>query len=121
MAALGANLAQFTVYSNGTVVGYSELENGDAPMGVTFGAFKPSDEYNIIRHECLTNHLNQSALKLSVRTNAGLVIPCAGVSILDYSAEAGSELIELNVLGIPHKIYSELFPEHVASYNQQFH
>ncbi|WP_231740103.1 hypothetical protein [Ectopseudomonas composti] len=114
-------MAQFTVYSNATVIGYSELESGDAPMGVAFGAFKPTDEYSMIRHECLNNHLNQDALKLSVHTNAGLVIPCAGVSILDYSAEAGTELIELNILGIPYQIYNELFPEHVASYNQQFH
>ncbi|MHA6476794.1 hypothetical protein ACX1DW_04780 [Stutzerimonas sp. KH-1] len=113
-------MALFTVYSNDTVVGNSELENGDAPMGVAFGTFKPLDGYDNIRHECLTNHADQSALKLSVRTDTGLTVPCAGVSILDYSVETNSELIEVNVLGIPESIYSKLFPEHVASYDQKF-
>jgi hypothetical protein len=113
-------MAKYAVYSRSEVVGYSELESGDSPMGVAFGAFTPSNAYITIQRECLTNHTNQSELGLSVRTEAGVVIPCSGVSILDYSAEADSSCIEVNVLGIPSALYEELFPEHVAAYARQF-
>ena len=113
-------MAKYAVYSRGEVVGYSELESGDSPMGVAFGTFTPSNAYIMIQRECITNHANQSALKLSVRTEAGVVIQCSGVSILDYSAEADSSLIEVNVLGIPSALYEKLFPEHVIAYARQF-
>jgi hypothetical protein len=113
-------MAKYTIYSRGEVVGYSELERGDPPMGVAFGNFTPSNSYVMIQRECITNHVNQSALKLSVCTEAGVVIQCSGVSILDYSAEAEASLIEVNVLGIPSGLYEKLFPEHVTAYARQF-
>ena len=51
-------------------------------MGVAFGQFVPADGYQAIQQECRANHLDQSALALCVRTEAGLVIPCAGIGIL---------------------------------------
>lgn len=89
-------------------------------MGVAFGQFVPADGYQAIQQECRANHLDQSALALCVRTEAGLVIPCAGIGILDHSEELLSDLIEINILGIPHPFYEELFPEKVATYKHQF-
>lgn len=80
-------------------------------MGVAFGQFEPADGYQAIQHECRANHLDQSTLALSVKTEAGLVIPCAGIGILDCSEELMPDLIEINILGIPHPCYGELFPE----------
>lgn len=113
-------MMKFSIYSKGTLVGYSNLEHGDPPMGVAHGAFVPEDGYALIRGECAANHADQSALELSARTTTGAVIECVGVGILDYSAEAGESFAEVNVLGIPYPLYGELFPSHVKAYEDQF-
>ncbi|SDB67762.1 hypothetical protein [Pseudomonas sp. NFACC13-1] len=113
-------MVRFSIYSGLVLVGYSALENGDPPMGVAFGQFEPANGYSVIRNECRTNHLDQSALALSVQTEAGFAIPCAGISILDYSAELLADCIEIHILGVPHPLYEELFPEQVAMYARQF-
>jgi hypothetical protein len=113
-------MAKFSVYARAVLVGHSMLEHGDPPMGVAFGVFMPADAYSQIRRECTTNHADQSALELSVQTESGMVIPCAGVGVLDYSAEIDPPYVEVNVLGVPYPLYSELFPDHVARYDKQF-
>ena len=110
----------FEVYYANTLVGYSDLESGDPPMGVAFGQFVPAEGYQAIRKQCIENHADQTALRLTVRTPRNETIQCAGVAILDYSQDAGEQFIELNVLGISYPPYEELFPHHVARYEQQF-
>jgi hypothetical protein len=110
----------FAVFSNGVLVGHSMLEGGDPPMGVAFGTFVPTADYGSIEHHCKTNLTDQSSLRLTVRSRTGVELECAGVGILDYSAEADEQCIEVNVLGISYPPYEELFPNHVASYAQQF-
>lgn len=89
-------------------------------MGVAFGKFIPSDGYQSIRRQCIENHTDQTALNLLVRTSSNEEVICAGVGILDYSEQMGEDLIELNVLGISYPPYEQLFPGHVARYEQQF-
>lgn len=113
-------MEMFAVYSNNVLVGHSLLENGDPPMGVAFGLFIPSSDYSSIKAECKNNHHDQSALKLTVRSKAGIEIPCVGVGILDYAAEFDQPYAEVNVLGIPYPLYGELFPSHVEHYEKQF-
>ncbi|MDO6387049.1 hypothetical protein [Uliginosibacterium sp. 31-12] len=110
----------FTVYSGSTLVGHTDLENGDPPMGVAFGRFIPVEAYRAIQKQCIENHEDQSALNLTVQTPNNETIQCAGVGILDYSHEADEEFIEVNVLGISHPPYEKMFPHHVISYEQQF-
>jgi hypothetical protein len=92
----------FSIHSKGRLVGFSELEHGDPPMGVAFGLFVPADGYALIRDECTRNHSDQTALELSVKTSTGVAIACVGVAILDGSAEAGEDFPEVEVLGIPY-------------------
>lgn len=113
-------MTRFSIYSGLVLVGYSALKYGDPPMGIAFGQFEPADGYASIQSECSTNHHDQSVLDLSVQTEAGLVIPCAGLAILDYSKEFPLPCIEVNILGIPHPLYGELFPEQVTLYERQF-
>ena len=80
-------------------------------MGVAFGRFIPGVGYSAIQAECKSNHQDQSNLHLSVRTPSGEIIRCAGVGILE-----GNDDIEVNVLGISHPEYAELFPQHVRQY-----
>lgn len=120
-AAQVANTMQvFTVYCGHTLVGHTALENGDPPMRVAFGRFIPGEAYRAIQRLCIDNPAEQSALNLTVKTPSNETIQCAGVGILDYSEEAGEEGIEINVLGISHPPYEQLFPHHVVSYEQQF-
>lgn len=111
-------MAKYMVYSKGVLVGHSLLEHGDAPMGVAFGEFIPNNSYSEIQSECMTNHADQSALDLSVRTELGVEISCAGAAVLDYSADSDQPYAEVNVLGVPYPLYGELFPDHVARYEQ---
>lgn len=113
-------MALFKVFADNVLVGHSELERGDPPMGVAFGSFSPEPAYSRIQSECVANHSDQAHLKLSVRTATGVDIPCIGVSVLDYSAEFDPPEIEVNVIGVECQLYGELFPEHVAAYENQF-
>jgi hypothetical protein len=108
-------MSEFRIYSRALLVGTSSLECGDPPMGVAFGRFFPAEAYASIQAECASNHHDQSGLQLSVATPSGEIIQCAGVGILDCGDE-----IEINVLGISHPPYAELFPHHVAQYEAPF-
>jgi hypothetical protein len=108
----------YKVYAGPNLVGFSALEAGDAPMGVAFGNFQPTAEYDRIRDVCQKNHSDQSDIQLSVTTADGAVIPAIGVSILDYSISLGEPEIEINLLGVEAKLYESLFPRHVQSYKQ---
>jgi len=101
-------MRRFTIYSGSVLVGHSALEFGDPPMGVAFGPFEPAVGYAAIQNECRTNHRDQSGLDLSVQTETGMVIPCEGVGILDYS-QGGFTCIEINLLGVPAPLYGALF------------
>lgn len=113
-------MAVFEVYSGSMLVGHSNLEHGDPPMGVAFGRFVPNEAYATIQHQCIENQSDQSLLSLVVKTPQGETIECAGVGILDYSRDVGEEGIEINVLGIPYPAYEILFPKHVALYDERF-
>ena len=113
-------MATYAVYSKGVLIGHSRLEYGDPPMGVAFGQFTPNEAYREIQSECRTNHADQSALELSVQTESGVEISCVGVAILEDLVENGQPYAEVNVLGITHPRYEELFPDHVARYDRQF-
>ncbi len=113
----------FAIYAGNTLIGHSALECGDSPMGVAYGLFIAADGYDTVRHECRTNHADQARLALSARTSAGNPLPCVAVAVLDYSDPAGDgepAYVEAAVLGIPHPLYADLFPEHVAAYAQRF-
>lgn len=113
-------MQRYTVFSGSTLVGHSALEAGDPPMGVATGRFYPAAGYRSIQARCREDLADQSMLGLIVRTPDRQVIQCAGVSILDYSAEFGETAIELNVLGIRSPAYEALFPQHVAEYEKRF-
>jgi hypothetical protein len=113
---------RFEILSGSTLVGYSDLEQGDPPMGVAFGRFFPLPAYASIR--ALVVSLRDSSfesLPLSVRVVGGhLLQPEGGVAIRDFSAEHGDEAIEVEVFGIAYPQYEELLPEHVAAYGRTF-
>lgn len=110
----------YSVYAGSDLVGHTALENGDAPMGVAFGVFLPSDGYARIREVCQRNHSDQSMLQLSVATEAGDTIPAIGVSVLDYTAMVDEPELHVNLVGVEAALYKALFPMHVRAYRQRF-
>jgi hypothetical protein len=115
-------MPRFEVFSNTTLIGYSELEGGDPPMGVAMGRFLPLPAYEAIPPMVVSarNGL-QTHLAFTVRAADGHPIPAqGGVQINDYSVELGPEGIEVEVLGIGYPVYEELFPGRHAEYAAGF-
>lgn len=111
-------MPRFEVFASATLIGHSELETGDPPMGVASGRFLPLPAYEAMQPLVVAarNGL-QTHLVLTVRTMDGQDIPAqGGVQINDYSAELGPEDIEVSVLGIGYPLYEELFPGRHAEY-----
>ena len=113
-------MAEFSVYAGELLIGTTELERGDPPMGVAFGTMIPTEGYSEVKARCIEQRSDQAALNLSVRTSAGTVLSCVGVGISDLSDEAGEPMIDVEVLGIDHELYAKLFPGHLAAYQDLF-
>lgn len=112
---------RFAIYNGEVLVGWSELELGDAPMGVAVGRFLPTPAYRLIQPQVVAAQGSASqGLQLSARTPGGVPLDCIGVCITDYSAELGASGLEVSVLGISDPPYAQLFPQHVAAYERQF-
>ena len=103
-------MAQFHIYLGGHLIGTSNLEFGDPPMGVAFGRFEPNEAYEKIS-------LVQNLDHLSVRTGNGVTLNASGG--VHVEGQLGEEM-EVSVLGIPDSEYEALFPEHVTAYERQF-
>ena len=114
---------RFQVFSASLLVGWSELELGDPPMGVAFGRFLPASDYAAIRPAVVAALGGPLAdeLQLTIRDRDGATLEAVGgVHLVDHSAELGSDGLEVSILGIPFQSYEVLFPHHIAMYAQQF-
>jgi hypothetical protein len=108
-------MPKYQVFMDTILIGYSDFECGDPPMGVVYGDFLPLPAYERFRSQFITlRESSQEHLALSVARSNGEVIPALGISIFDYSTEL--EEIQVTVLGIAYPLYEELFPEFVATY-----
>lgn len=111
---------RFEVKLGSEIVGFTELEAGDPPMGVAGGRFLPTPAYSSIQRHCIQHRDSWVPIPdLTVSMIGGGPIECqSGVVILDYSPELGE--IHVEAIGIPHPLYGELFPQHVQAYKDQF-
>jgi len=101
---------KYEVFAGDVMIGWSELEKGDPPMGVALGVFHPTDSYRA-----------GEARGLRVRPEGGgFFEPAAGVQIEDYSADLGADGIEISVLGLDADTYQQFFPMHLKAYEEQF-
>ncbi|GLQ99152.1 hypothetical protein [Dyella mobilis] len=113
---------RFDVYSGELLIGWSELESGDPPMGVAFGKFIPAPDYEAVRSAAVELENEERGVPhLSIRLSDGTVLRSAGgVHITDHSVELGENGREIAVLGIEYPLYKELFPHHVDAYERKF-
>jgi hypothetical protein len=114
-------MTRFYIYSGECLIGWSELELGDPPMGVAFGKFIPAPTYTTVQSQVVSlTGKDQGSLHLSARLSSSKALEAVGVCIADYSAEAGEDGLEVSVLGISYPTYEDLFPHQVAAYERQF-
>ena len=110
----------FAIISGGRILGYSELEQSDPPMGVAFGRFIPAEGFDAFIRTVPPDITYGDRVriwnKLAARTSKGVVLQCAGVGIRYDLADETT--CEVEVLGITSPPYEELFPHHVEAYER---
>jgi hypothetical protein len=113
---------RFEVKFGSEIIGFSELEGGDPPMGVASGRFVPTPTYRSIQEYCIEHRDSWESLpELTVCLAGGAPIECAGgVQIIDFSREIGEAGIEIHLNGVTNPPYNDLFPHHVETYNRRF-
>ena len=113
---------RFEVKWGNQVMGHSDLEAGDAPMGVAGGRFWPAPAYSSIQPHCIRHRdcwLPMAELTIGIA--GGQTMECSGgVCIQDFSRELGEREIEVSIEGVPYPLYEQLFPHHVQAYRDQF-
>jgi len=111
---------RFEVKLGTEIIGFSELEGGDPPMGVASGRFVPTPAYRSIQEYCIERRDGGwvSPPELTVSVVGGAPIECSGgVQIVDFSREIGEAGIEVHLNGVTNPPFNDLFPHHVQAYN----
>ena len=116
-------MPRFEIYAQGNLVGWSELEEGDAPMGCASGRVIPSSAYAAVSEAVVkSSEGSQEHLQLSVRVVGGEELKAiGGIRLVDLVKELGeAEGLHVSVYGVGYPEYGALFPQHVAAYERQF-
>jgi hypothetical protein len=113
---------RFEVKLGSEIIGFSELERGDPPMGIASGRFVPTPAYASIQSYCIKHREHWVSIPgLKVWAAGGAPIECSGgVQIIDFSPELGEAGIEIHLNGVTNPLYGELFRHHVEAYKKQF-
>jgi hypothetical protein len=123
----------YNITLNETLIGTSELEKADAPMGVVLGLIEFNgieSPYEFFKEYCLKNNIvintddpefefidTQVISGLKVFRQDGMEIKgVAGNAITGMKDEG----YEISILGIPYPFYEEEFPHHVKEYENMF-
>jgi len=119
---------QYDIFLDDKLIGTTELEKADAPMGVVFGNIKlyeNSSGYEYFKSYCMTNGIEiindypedkliatSDIPTLKIINSDGVEIKGQGTSIDGMD----SDVFEITILGIPYPFYEEEFPHHVIAY-----
>jgi len=118
----------FDIFHGDVLIGRSELERGDPPMGVAYGRFEPTDAFLPLRNAMKPARdgygKEQSDERYLVgvcaRSADGIALVCSHVEVCEYG-EADNPLgWEVSCLGIERPPYKEFFPHHVKAYEEHF-
>lgn len=125
-------IKRYDILLDDKLIGTTELEKADAPMGVVFGnvAFvNIVSGYDFLRTYCLANSIEiitdypydrliatVDIPKLKVISSNGIEIKGQGTNINGMD----SDIFEITILGVSYPFFEEEFPHHVKEYNDQF-
>ena len=123
----------YNIYLKEVLIGTTELEKADAPMGVAFGLIQFNgieSPYEFFKEYCLKNNIvintddpeyefidTQVMSELKVFRQDGLEIKgVTGNAVTGMKIEG----YEISILGINYPFYEEEFPYHVKEYENMF-
>lgn len=122
----------YNILLDDKIIGTTELEKADAPMGVVFGDIKLNDissGYEFFKSYCVTNGIEiindypedkliatSDIPKLKIINSNGIEIKGQGTSIDGMD----TDIFEVTILGVPYPFYEEEFPHHVKAYENKF-
>lgn len=123
---------RYDIFLDDKVIGTTELEKADAPMGVVFGLIHFTDnifDYNFFKKYCLDNNIEladdypddklistQTIENLKVINENGIEIKGLGNQISGMDGEE----FEITLEGVAYPFFEEEFPHHVKAYEDQF-
>jgi len=118
----------FDIFHGDVLIGRSELEYGDPPMGAAFGQFEPTDAFVPLRNamkparDGAGNEQRDRRYLVGVgaRSADGIELVCSHVEVCEYGEADNPLAWEVACLGIERPPYEELFPHHVKAYEDQF-
>ncbi len=124
---------KYLIEIDGKLIGYSDLEKADAPMGVAFGLIEFNgieSPYEFFKEYCLKNNIvintddpefefidTQVISGLKVFRQDRLEIKGVAGNAITGMKEDG---YEISILGINYPFYEEEFPHHVKEYENMF-
>lgn len=122
----------YNILLNGLLIGTTELEKADAPMGVAFGLIEFNgieSPYEFFKVYCSNNQIElasdypedkmistMSIEELKITSDNGIEIKGVGNQITGMD----NEEYEISIFGIPYPFYEEEFPHHVKEYENMF-
>jgi hypothetical protein len=118
----------FSIFDGATLIGHSELNEGDAPMGVASGRFEPTNSFSAMRsrmkpaYDGVGKKLGDARFVtgLYARTADGTPICCSEVAVWEYGEAHAPFALSVECLGIDYPQYEELFPHLMQAYKDQF-
>ncbi|WP_331843327.1 hypothetical protein [Pantoea agglomerans] len=101
----------FEIRKGSNVIGLTELEFGDPPMGFVYGQFKPTTFYQ----------RNDSTTELALfKRDESLHIHTKIITIVDSSGQIDEKLTEVTILIELAEEYEGYFHHHLKKYNNHF-
>ncbi len=103
---------QIKIFADEILIGRSNLDQLDPPMGVAMGSFFATDAYDRTLHANVIegDHIGDRGKMLFIQSSDHGRIECAAISIEDYSDGLGE--IEISVMEIPYPEYEIFFSEY---------
>jgi len=110
---------RYSVLLDGSEIGNSDLEHCDRSMGIAFGLFVPTGDYQKVQPVFQLfadgNHQDyyqkRDLLNLELRLNGTRFVPTNCIHIVDHSLELGPDCMQLEVHLSNPNVVVELFPE----------
>ncbi|WPA92288.1 hypothetical protein QS795_000485 [Providencia zhijiangensis] len=108
---------KYKIINKDQIIGTSELERSDPPMGFVFGELEPTPFYkpNISTMDC-----KLYCFETDDRSETHEEILCEAITIDEHSDEFGEQCIEVTVLVESAEEFEKFFKHHLDAYERQF-
>ncbi|MEX9949302.1 hypothetical protein GKR75_01930 [Providencia sp. wls1919] len=108
---------KYKIINKDQIIGTSELEKSDPPMGFVFGEFEPTPFYKL---NISTMGCKLYCCETDERCETHEEILCEFITINDHSDEFGEQCIEVTVLVESAEEFEKFFKHHLDAYEKQF-